>query len=327
MSAKTVLAADINARELWSAVRAGTRIPGDKLRDPDVQDVSFSSFATINDGAVTALVDGKTRRPFVHRASLSKYVCLWFVKGDKIPILYAGLIRHVRNLAVVVAGGADLLAELRRPAGHSLVSTSLFVEAEKLVDSYGLDVAGLPEHCQNVFRGVPNSRFDLDLVLSAKSWMVIDAVRHCQMTEPLRSVYLKAKCEELICETVDQLNRFGKAGIREVISRSAREHQLIQTAAQIYRKDVANSPSVDQLARRLGLNRNKLNDGFRELFGISPGQYAKRVRLEWAKEQLASGAFAIGEISDTMGYSSPSAFSRAYLEYFGNPPSIDCKAG
>lgn len=319
---------DLDVRELWSALRDGTSIPSDKLRQPDLQSVRFSRVLAVNDGAMASLQDGTARRRLAQRLWYPKYAALWFLKGDPISVLDGeGRVRRFKNLSVSISGGTGLIPTVQRPVGHTAESTLLYVEMDKLVDSYGLDIDALPENCQDAFCGVPNSRFGLELVLSSRSWMVIDALRHCQMAEPLRSVYLKAKCEELICETVDQLNRYGKAGVGKIISRSARERQLIQTAAQIYRQDLTSLPSIDQLARRLGINRNKLNDGFRELFGTSPGQYAKRVRLEWAKEQLATGAFAISEISDTMGYSNPSAFSRAYFEYFGHPPSIDSKSG
>jgi AraC-like DNA-binding protein len=328
MRAKVEFTNDLDVRELWSALRNGTTVPSDKLRDPDVQSVHFSRFLAVNDGAIASLQDGTTRQPLAQRLWYPNYVAFWFLKGDQISVSnVSGRVRRFKNLSVSISGGPGLAPKLQRPAGHTAESTLLFVEMEKLIHSYGLDIDGLPEHCQDAFRRHPNSRFGLDLVLSSRSWMVIDALRHCKMTEPLRSAYMKAKCEELVCETVDQLNKYRGAGIRKVISQSAREEQLIYAAAQIYQRDLTTAPSVGQLAQRLGINRSKLNDGFREMFGTSPGQYAKGIRLEWAKEQLASGVFAIGEISDLIGYSNPSAFSRAYLEHFGHPPSIDCKSG
>ena len=57
------------------------------------------------------------------------------------------------------------------------------------------------------------------------------------------------------------------------------------------------------------------------MFGVTPHEYSRRIRLEWAHERIASGVMTISEACDAVGYSSHSAFTRAFGEVFGYAPS------
>jgi transcriptional regulator GlxA family with amidase domain len=57
------------------------------------------------------------------------------------------------------------------------------------------------------------------------------------------------------------------------------------------------------------------------MFGTSPGEYAKRVRLDWARDQVRDRTHSIGAIAAATGYSNLSSFTRAYTQQFGYPPS------
>ncbi|RYE30026.1 MAG: AraC family transcriptional regulator [Hyphomicrobiales bacterium] len=95
----------------------------------------------------------------------------------------------------------------------------------------------------------------------------------------------------------------------------------VEAAALIYRRELSNPPSIDDLARRVGLNRNSLSEAFRERFGETPASFSRRMRLEWAREQLNARTGRVSEIAMACGYTSHAAFSRSFLEQFGKPPS------
>src|SRR3546814_6901712 len=93
------------------------------------------------------------------------------------------------------------------------------------------------------------------------------------------------------------------------------------TAALIYMQERGNPPPLQQLALRVGINRNKLSEGFQRHFGCSPHAYSKRLRMDWARRLLLDGQMAVQEVAQAVGYSTQSAFSRAFADHFGFPPS------
>src|SRR3546814_9096368 len=59
---------------------------------------------------------------------------------------------------------------------------------------------------------------------------------------------------------------------------------------------------------------------------MSPIQYQKHIRLHAARSRLLAGdGHSIADISFSVGFNSPSQFSREYRRLFGQPPSDDIK--
>jgi len=56
---------------------------------------------------------------------------------------------------------------------------------------------------------------------------------------------------------------------------------------------------------------------------MSPIQFQKQIRLQEARLLLATQPNDVTRISYTVGYDSPSQFSREYRRQFGTAPSVD----
>jgi AraC-like DNA-binding protein len=129
---------------------------------------------------------------------------------------------------------------------------------------------------------------------------------------------MQLKATEIICEIVAQSNAL----------HMPRAHGLhkkplaVATAADIYRRELANPPTIEQLAARVGLNRNDLTKGFRELFGKTPHAYGNMLRMEQAQNLLNCGELSISEVARQVGYDAYSGFARAFHSHFGRPPSL-----
>jgi transcriptional regulator GlxA family with amidase domain len=134
-------------------------------------------------------------------------------------------------------------------------------------------------------------------------------------------VYLKAKTMELICDVVSQINT--QAGPQPVRLRTSLDKsQAIESAASIYRREISRPPTIEQLAIRVGVNRNALTSGFREMFGLTPHNYGLMVRMEQAQNMLRDGGLSISEVARRVGYEGYSSFSRAYHAHYGHAPIV-----
>jgi AraC-like DNA-binding protein len=80
---------------------------------------------------------------------------------------------------------------------------------------------------------------------------------------------------------------------------------------------------IEDLAAELGLSVSSLNRYFRAVTATSPLQYQKQVRLQRARIQLLTSPEDVATIGYTVGYDSPSHFSREYHRMFGAPPGED----
>lgn len=131
--------------------------------------------------------------------------------------------------------------------------------------------------------------------------------------------YKQAKIDELACLLLDFfLNQFRARSDHGLCERDARR---VQQARAVLRDRMERPPTVEELAGMVGLNRTKLNAGFRALWGQSVHQVFQRDRMEVARTLLEAGELSIGEIADLCGYGHLSNFSLAYKAHFGVSPS------
>jgi len=115
------------------------------------------------------------------------------------------------------------------------------------------------------------------------------------------------------------LGHFGKR-IQLIGKLGSRKYDAIMHAQFVIESDIANPPSTIALARHVGLNVNHLQAGFRTIFSCTVFGYVRRRRLELAQGMILEGRGS-AEAGYAVGFSSPSAFSKAFREHFGHSPT------
>lgn len=78
--------------------------------------------------------------------------------------------------------------------------------------------------------------------------------------------------------------------------------------------------SIDKLARMAGMSRTKFAEDFRRVVGRTPMQTLARMRLTLVARQMLTEDMPVDEAADLAGYSSASAFIRAFSREFGATP-------
>ncbi|MGW0082312.1 AraC family transcriptional regulator [Streptomyces sp. NPDC003393] len=97
----------------------------------------------------------------------------------------------------------------------------------------------------------------------------------------------------------------------------------ISRAVRQIREHYAESFRVEDLARTAGMSVSAFHRNFHAVTGMSPIQFHKRIRLQEARLLLAGRPSDVTGVAHTVGYVSPSQFSREYRRMFGTPPSQD----
>ncbi|MEV4353688.1 helix-turn-helix transcriptional regulator [Nonomuraea sp. NPDC049625] len=79
--------------------------------------------------------------------------------------------------------------------------------------------------------------------------------------------------------------------------------------------------SLGDLARTLGVSSSLLSRRFRDVRGVTPGQYLRGVRLQKARELLTGTDFTLQTIAERCGYRSAFYLSRVFKATTGQSPS------
>lgn len=211
-------------------------------------------------------------------------------------------------------------------AGARLRGVLIVCERKHFIDRYGLNIERVPPAYRPIFLSREGTPEVLSLPLSPAGIAMVDQIVSCRYGEPLRGLFVGAKAVEIICDVVSQLHVLRLHAPPRLIGEQTKV-RAIETAAEIYRREFGDPPTIEQLVRRVGLNRNELTRGFRDIFGVTPHAYAQARRMEQAQEMLHRGDLSISEIARRVGYEGYSSFARAYHAYYRRPPALAGQGG
>jgi AraC-like DNA-binding protein len=83
---------------------------------------------------------------------------------------------------------------------------------------------------------------------------------------------------------------------------------------------------IPALAAHVNMSTSSLHEHFRAATGMTPVQYQKALRLGEARRLMAVDSFDAATAANTVGYASPSQFSREYRRLYGRSPYRDAQA-
>ena len=79
---------------------------------------------------------------------------------------------------------------------------------------------------------------------------------------------------------------------------------------------------MKEVARACDMSESSLYHNFKIVTSLSPISFQKKIRLEEAKNLLATKNIGVAQAAFDVGYESASQFSREYARMFGMPPKI-----
>ena len=107
--------------------------------------------------------------------------------------------------------------------------------------------------------------------------------------------------------------------LRALASRDEHFTRIARVLKHIH-AEYAKPLSVEELARKAGMNVSAFHHHLNLVTASSPLQYLKRIRLDHARRLLAHDGYNAGTAARAVGYESPSQFSREFKRLFGVTP-------
>jgi AraC-like DNA-binding protein len=121
----------------------------------------------------------------------------------------------------------------------------------------------------------------------------------------------------LLCS--EQAHRLRQIGLGD--GRAAQ----IGRAMRFMREHYDQALSIEALARLSAMSVTSFHRHFRAVALMSPLQYLKQIRLQEARARLLVHADDVASVGHSVGYDSPSQFSREYKRAYGSPPGQDAR--
>jgi AraC family transcriptional regulator len=95
----------------------------------------------------------------------------------------------------------------------------------------------------------------------------------------------------------------------------------LTSAEELLRARLADPVGLSELAEAVGVNAAHLARVFRARYGVSVGEYGRRLRLDWAAAEIARDDRPIAEIASEAGFADQSHFTRLFRRHVGITPA------
>lgn len=204
-------------------------------------------------------------------------------------------------------------------ASSHVRSVGIYIDPEKLKAFLDKEVyeAIISGECYNINPdGIKG--YYRKLRMPAHSQTAIHQLLNCPYRPPLRQWFMESKVIELVVHSLSCLSSQKKKGGAGLWLKN--DTDRIREARAVLISHMDCPPSLFELAKQVGINKNKLNSGFRHVFGMSVFDYLRVQRLEKAKSLLANKEMNVTETAFEVGYQNPRSFSRAFTQHFGTNP-------
>ncbi|NIB44882.1 helix-turn-helix transcriptional regulator [Pseudomaricurvus alkylphenolicus] len=93
----------------------------------------------------------------------------------------------------------------------------------------------------------------------------------------------------------------------------------LESVRERLEQDYANPPGLEELCQSTALNRRKLGEGFKTLYGCTLREYVVVQRMSHAHQLLESGK-PPGAVANLVGYADQGSFSKAFKRHYGVLP-------
>ena len=142
--------------------------------------------------------------------------------------------------------------------------------------------------------------------------------------KPFEAAELKARIKNLIEQRKRLHEHFRRYGLAEIEDKNITsvDQQFLRKATDIISRNISDSSfGVEVLAEGLAVSRSLLLKKTEALFGESPSELIRRIRLNRAAKLIERKFGNVSEVAIEVGFTNPSYFAECFKKQFGVAPS------
>ncbi|MGB7786431.1 MAG: AraC family transcriptional regulator [Salinimicrobium sp.] len=153
---------------------------------------------------------------------------------------------------------------------------------------------------------------------SITSAEIVEQIQDKDLSGFLRTIFLEGKIFEMLSKQINQYQDDQSSEKPQIMRRS--DVEKVKRAVNTIEENLNQNYSVDYLAKEVGTNVNKLQEGFKYMFDLTVNKYMQQVKLEAAKDMLTNSENNISQIVSQIGFNNRSYFSKIFKEKYGVSP-------
>ncbi|MFD0796001.1 helix-turn-helix domain-containing protein [Maribacter chungangensis] len=148
--------------------------------------------------------------------------------------------------------------------------------------------------------------------------VVLSQMINYNLHPTIKKLYIKGKVYELISL---YFNKSTDTDIEQCPFLVDEDNvKRIRRAKELVIANMAEPPTLSELAKEVGLSLKRLKEGFKQIYGDSVYSFLFDYKMEYARRLLDSGQYNVNEIGLRIGYSTSSHFIAAFRKKYGTTP-------
>lgn len=152
----------------------------------------------------------------------------------------------------------------------------------------------------------------------------LEAGANDYILKPFDFDILKARIRNILQSREQLRNIVFSSGtpIEETSYTNELDIEFLDKAIEIIEKEIANPDfSINEFCSLLAMSRTSVYNKLKSLTNQAPNDFIRIIRLNKAKDFLASGKYTVSEVSYRVGFTDPKYFSTSFKKQFGISPS------
>lgn len=147
--------------------------------------------------------------------------------------------------------------------------------------------------------------------------------RECKNEEELKITGLLGEFER--CRTLDTIEEWMKGLVTYLVNQTKNQgtsdiRNSIAKVKEYIDENYAENVSLKKMSEYVYISQSYLSFSFKEIVGVNFNDYITRVRMERAKELLATSGYKVYEVCEMVGYRDKKYFSDLFKKYTGVLP-------
>lgn len=114
----------------------------------------------------------------------------------------------------------------------------------------------------------------------------------------------------------------GNSTLRQMATADSRLNQIAKAIVWL-REHYTEACRINYIADTLGMSSSSFHAHFKAITSMTPLEFRGQLRLQEARRLMVAEGMDASSAGYSVGYESPSQFSRDYARMFGNPPAKD----
>ncbi len=218
----------------------------------------------------------------------------------------------------IISFTPDAKCETETLLGQHYRVLNIYISPSRLYSQLGEEPDMVPRAMRPALEGSGALPYTRSAPMSPQTRVILDQIFNSPYQGVLRDMHLEYKSMELI------IRQLYEAQGSEVTTRQStlrpNDIERIREAERILTSDLENPPTLEEMARQVGINTTKLKQGFREVFGTTAYALLRQERLRRADRLLREERMSITEIAHHLGFSDTSHFIREFAKHYGTTP-------